>query len=652
MSQQDAGGLAASTARPTPAAQGDGSVPAQAERPHAGGASLPRWLTGRRWVQEVIVLVAFLAAGVAVTWPRATFITGTLPFNADQTQYVWSLWWVARQITHLANPWYTNYLAAPVGVQLGFDTLTPLLGIVMTPVTLLFGPSASYNLLVIVAPGLAGYAMYRAARLWLPGRIGPIAAGAFFGLSSMLTSQAWDHIHTALGAVFLPLALEAAVRLRRAPTVGRGILLGLVIGLSMMVDQEATVLATVIAALVLIGWLWRRPGLPALRALAAGAVAALVVAGPQLLAMAQESGRGGPLPPPSSNYLSYAAELPGLFSPSPSLHRFGLSALASSYNVHTNWEMAATFGVVLSALALLGLIVSWRRPASRKLALLWLGSAILALGPTLYIGSREYVPLAQAWHGIRVSMLMPYTWLIRLPVLSSFREADRLAFLGLVGAALLAGAAVEWLRVRAWPLIIVVAILGALEAGWSGDPGQVTISTTLPALDRPIAADHSHSVVVDVPFVVRGPTNFGLNAATYSLALATADGHPRGMAITSAVPERTIDGIARHPFYAALVAVQKGKTISPARLAAVRRDLRTLNVGWVLVWTPRWGEQGTPNFWPGRMEYPQIQAYLAETGFRFDYEADGVLVYRPAAALPPGARHTVAPQLAPLPPRG
>ena len=38
--------------------------------------------------------------------------------------------------------------------------------------------------------------------------------------------------------------------------------------------------------------------------------------------------------------------------------------------------------------------------------------------------------------------------------------------------------------------------------------------------------------------------------------------------------------------------------------------------------------------------------------FRFDYEADGVLVYRPAAALPPGARHTVAPQLAPLPPRG
>ena len=35
---------------------------------------------------------------------------------------------------------------------------------------------------------------------------------------------------------------------------------------------------------------------------------------------------------------------------------------------------------------------------------------------------------------------MPYTWLMRIPGLSAFREADRFALLGLVGAALLAGA--------------------------------------------------------------------------------------------------------------------------------------------------------------------------------------------------------------------
>jgi hypothetical protein len=153
---------------------------------------------------------------------------------------------------------------------LGNDTLMPLLGVVMTPVTLAFGPSASYNLLVIVAPGLAAYAMYRAARLWLPSRIGAIAAGAFFGLSGMLASQDWQHLHTAMGCVFLPLPLGAAVRLRRGPTLGRGIVVGLVLGAAVLVDQEAALLAAILAAFVLVPWLARRPGVAGLRAVVGG----------------------------------------------------------------------------------------------------------------------------------------------------------------------------------------------------------------------------------------------------------------------------------------------------------------------------------------------------------------------------------------------
>ena len=40
---------------------------------------------------------------------------------------------------------------------------------------------------------------------------------------------------------------------------------------------------------------------------------------------------------------------------------------------------------------------------------------------------------------------MPYTWLVHIPGLSALREADRFALLGMIGAAVLAGAAVDWL---------------------------------------------------------------------------------------------------------------------------------------------------------------------------------------------------------------
>ena len=646
MSQQDSSGTALPAAS-RPAIPGQDPTAPLAAAPPA--AARPRGLFARPWAVELIVLAGFLAAGVAATWPRASYITGKLPLDNDQDQYVWSFWWVARQVVHLGNPWFTSHLAAPVGVQLGYDTLMPLLGIVMTPVTLLFGPSATYNLLTIVAPGLAAYAMYRAARLWLPSRTGAIAAGAFYGLSGMLTSQDWLHIHTAMGCVFLPLTLEAAVRLSRNATLGRGVVLGLVVGASLLVDQEAAVLAAVIAALVLIPWLWRSPGISELRAVAVAAVTGAVVASPQVLAMMQAGGPGGPAPVPIANYGAYAARLPGLFAPSPRLADYGMTGLASIYSAHMSrtlvaakaHELTATFGVVLTVVAVLGLIVSWRRPAAWKLGVLWLGSAALALGPTLYIGAHHYVPLAATWRGMRVSLLMPYTWLIRVPGLSSFREADRLALLGLVGAALLAGAAVDWLRRRqAWPFLVVVAALGALEAGCAGIPGEIVVPTTLPAVDRPIAADHSGSIVVDVPFVIRGPTVYGAHVRPYALVLATADGHPRGISISSGVPRRTIAGIRSHAFYAGLVAAEKGKMVGPAQLAAARQDLRRLHVGWILVWLPRWSPRyplGTAAPAPVDRFEPLVLRYLAETGSVFDYRADGVIVYRPSSVPRPAA---------------
>lgn len=252
-----------------------------------------------------------------MTWPRTAYLTGRLPALRDVSSYVWDLWWVTRQVTHLANPWFTSHMAAPAGIQLGFDTTMPLADLIMTPVTLAFGPSASLALLTAITPGLACYAMYRAARLWLRSQAGAIAAGAFFGLSTMLTFQNWYHLNISVGALFLPMALEASVRLRRCPGRRQGIILGLVLGASVLVNLETAIMALGLAVLVLVPWLLRAPASDRLTSVALGAVVGAVTASPQIIAMAYQARIDGTAGSDVHGYVKYTAELPGLFGPSP-----------------------------------------------------------------------------------------------------------------------------------------------------------------------------------------------------------------------------------------------------------------------------------------------------------------------------------------------
>ena len=200
-------------------------------------------------------------------------------------------------------------------------------------------------------------------------------------------------------------------------------------------------------------------------------------------------------------------------------------------------------------------------------------------------------------HGVRVSLIMPFTWFVQIPGLADFREANRFTELGLVPAALLAGAAVEWLRAHARAALFPVLTLAVLEAGWPGNPGIGTMPTALPRLDGPIAAQHTKSIVVDVPFGIRGGLPvIGGSFPAESLVLATADQHPLADAFISRIPASTLAGIEHNPFYAALLNAQGGHhRTTAAQFTAAAASARRMNVGWVLVWRQtRAGTAGAP----------------------------------------------------------
>jgi hypothetical protein len=658
----------------------------------------------RRLLAHLALAAGYIGAGVVVTWPLPEKLTsGALIKVPDVSSYVWALWWMAHQVAHLGDPWFTHYMAAPVGVELGFDTLMPLPGLIMTPLTLAFGPAASFAVLTIVTPGLLCYVTYRLARLFL-GQPGSVAAGAFFGLSTMAVWQDLYHLNISIGTLFLPMTLEAAIRLVRAPSRRRGIALGVVLGASVLTNQESAVVAVLLAAAVLVPWLARlglgeyreyrerrqqgtpaeepagaallrsgpapksaavpEPGpapaavpeampaptagctpapagrsaglRPAALVVGVAALVSAVVASPQLWAMIRQVVAGGAAVSPSSltqTYREYGVGLPTLFAPSPRLSHFhvgslDLGHLAAGYTYAEPSEGIPTFGIVLTVLALAGLALAWRRRQMWGMALLWAAGAVLALGPTLILGTQTYVPLASRWHGVTVSLLMPYTWLVRIPGLSALREADRLALLGILGAAVLAGAAVQWLCRHLRPVlatlsIVVLGVAGFLEAGWSAS-GAPKMPATISSVDAPIAADHSHSIVVDVPFGLRGGvglTGFGLRPQ--SLVLATADGHPRAISYTSWVPLPTRNGIWSKPFYRCLYAAQNGPhhLCTGQELTAAGRSASQLDVGWIIVWHRRLVASR-----------PTVINYLYATGFKVDYQVHmgrtGITVWR------------------------
>jgi hypothetical protein len=379
-----------------------------------------------------------------------------------------------------------------------------------------------------------------------------------------------------------------------------------------------------VAGLVLLPWLLRQPGWASLRRVALTALTAVAAASPQIVVMIQQA-TADRIPAARStllatNYVASGASLQQLFAPSPRVAEYGLTAVSRFYDQGPYSMAVVTFGATATALALFGTAVCWRRRTARTLALLWAGCAALSLGSELWIGRHGYVPLAAVTHGVRVSLIMPFTWFVRIPGLSDFREANRFTELGLVPAVLLAGAAVEWLRAHARAALFPVLTMAVLEAGWPGNPGIAAMPTALPRLDGPIAAQHTTSIVVDVPFGIRGGLPvIGGSFPAESLVLATADQHPLADAFISRIPAGTLAGIEHNPFYAALLNAQGGHhRTTPAQFAAAAASARRMDVGWVLVW-----QRTKP-----------VLRVLRLTGFRFAYQADGVPVYRPAGRSP------------------
>jgi hypothetical protein len=161
-------------------------------------------------VFSLCIYVAMAASldRAAITHMGSTCACG-LP--GDPAQYTWAFVWFPYALLHGLSLLHTTAMWAPTGIDLAGATATPLLALLLAPITWIWGPIVSYNVIAILAPVTAAGAVYLLCRYVTKSPWAALISGATFGFGTYETAQLNGHLH--LVVIFcVPLAVLTVVK--------------------------------------------------------------------------------------------------------------------------------------------------------------------------------------------------------------------------------------------------------------------------------------------------------------------------------------------------------------------------------------------------------------------------------------------------------
>ncbi|HEY0700175.1 MAG TPA: hypothetical protein VGD43_20515, partial [Micromonospora sp.] len=409
---------------PEPATTADGTGPADppAETAHRDEPARGDQPSGRRRI-DLLVCLAFLVLAGWLThglWPDPD--TRVLALNPeDQTLYEWFL---ANDSRLLLGDFglLTHRLNAPDGVNLMANTTVIALGVLLAPVSLLFGAPTTFALLAagnLAGTSIAWYLLY--TRVLGAGRLAAVLGAALCGFAPGMVSQTNSHLHMT-AQWLVPVLVWLVVRIARAadPEHQRSVggsgrldhrrLLTSAVGLAVVVTvqvftgEEVLFLTALTLAVGTVAYAVARPALA--RRVATGFVGGLLLAtGLAVTALAYplwfqfagpQSVPNGMFSPHyfSADLASWTAVSPLSVAGDPASAR--LTTGAAEYNTFLGWPL-----LLVAAGCALWLI---RRPVVAACTVAGLGMAALSAGPVLLV------------RGEPTGVTGPYSLLLGLPV--------------------------------------------------------------------------------------------------------------------------------------------------------------------------------------------------------------------------------------------
>lgn len=356
-------------------------------------------------VQGVVALAVYAAFWLLI-YTRSLVLHPELPqldqSSMDPNFYVWSMSWWPYALSHGLNPLHANVIGIPTGFNLAWVTTVPPLALLAWPVTAAFGPVVSLNLLVALAPPLAGWATFVLCRR-LTQRFWPsLVGGTIYAFSAYEINHTVPAQLNLTFSMLLPLMAYLIV-LWRDGKLGRTVFIclmtvALVLQLFLFLETFTQITLILVTGLPIAYLLAGKPGRRRVarlsRYLGLAYLATVIIASPYLYYAIKHQPRGFTRSPAGA-----ALDLANLVVPRADA-AFGIGWLAHFSADLPPVSAACYVGIPLLVLVIALAVTTWRSRLTRFLVLMFVVVLLVAVGPELLVGTIHMtsMPWAHLWN--------------------------------------------------------------------------------------------------------------------------------------------------------------------------------------------------------------------------------------------------------------
>ncbi len=355
-------------------------------------AATPLQPPARRW-QEPVAQLSYLVLAVFVLiqlWisPNTRVLSAN---DDDHNVFMFMLAHAERVVFHGDNPFWSDRLNAPDGVNMMANTSILVLALPVAPVTHFLGVGVSVALLLTL--GLAGTAAawYRVfSRHLVRSRLAAYLGGLWCGFCPAMVSHANGHINF-VNQFLVPFIVWQVLRLREPGRVVRGgVLLGLLIVLQTFVNEEALLFTALTLGVFVVAY-------AAMDRSTARAVAGRMAAGLGVAAAVSGVLLAGPLWWQFFGPGSYHGQPfePGKYvTDLLSIGAYARQSLAGNGVIARALSVSATedntfFGVPMLVLLGVSMVLLRRSVAARATAVAGLVLLLMSMGPELRVAGHD-----------------------------------------------------------------------------------------------------------------------------------------------------------------------------------------------------------------------------------------------------------------------